>query len=133
MALRLTADGLDPLDLTDWTDGIINTSVEVGGPSDRSVAYDRPHADGDDDYTRHEGARVVTLGVVLVESPHTRRALLDRFAPFMHASKRITLEFAPPDEPPRRLTVRPSPVSVQWNNVASTTLAWSFKTVGSPY
>lgn len=133
MTLRLLADGLDPLDLDDWADGIVNTSVEVGGPTDRAVTFDRPDRDGDDDYTRYEGARAVTVGLAIVENPHTRRALVDRFAPFMHASKRITLELGTKGDAPRTLSVRPMPVPVQWNNPTGMELVWSFKTVGSPY
>lgn len=133
MTTRLLAEGLDPLELDDWAAGMSVPSVEVGSPADRAVAFDRPDADGDDDYTRLEGARVVTIALAITEGTHTRRALLDRMAPYMHASRRITLEYGRNGDAPRRLTVRPMPTSITWDNPAVSDLAWSFKTVGSPY
>lgn len=131
--LRLTCDGLDPLDLDAWDDGIIDTEVQVGEPTVRDVAFDRPGSDGNVDLTQHVSSRAVTVSLTLGESPHSRRALLDRMSPFMVPSRRVTLHMAPGSDPARRLLCRPDPTSVSWQNPAVVELAWSFRSVGSPW
>lgn len=130
--MRLTGDGLDPLDLDVWDDGSVVTSVEVGGPNVRESVIDRPGVDGTDDRTVLVGARAVTIGVTLTASPQTRRALVDRMGPFMHPGRRLTLHMAV-DGVTRRLVVRPEPVSLPWDRPGVLEMTWSFRTVGSPF
>jgi hypothetical protein len=131
---RLLCDGLDPVDIEDWARGYVLVSVDVGSPAPRDLVADRPRADGTDDRTVHVGARAVTLSIELVESPHTRQALVDLIAPFMHPSRRVTIETATePGAAPRRLLVRPEEASLTWERPGHLPIDWSFRTVGAPW
>lgn len=134
MGIRLTADGLTPVDLDDDTLGYVFVALEVGSPAPRDVVEELAGRDGTDDRTTYVGSRAVTLVIELVERPHTRQALIDRLAPFMHPRRRITIEVATePGTPPRRLTVRPDDSPLSWRQVAHLPLSWGFRTVGPPW
>lgn len=131
--LRLTADGLEPVDLDAWDDGMADTGVEVGAPSARDVVNDRPGAHGSSDRTTLVGARVITVSVSLAEGTHSRQALLDRMGPYMLPGRRITLHHRPAGGRVRRFTVRPDPADVPWVGATLSDLVWTFRTVGAPW
>lgn len=136
MTRLLSADDVehDPVELDDPTEGLTVPTIEVGSPSVRAVAFDRAGMDGSDDWTRHVGARAVTVTVDLRTRPHTRQALLDRVAPLMHPRRRLWLEHSSsPGQAPRRLLVRPDDAPVEWGNPAMLVVPWEFRTVGAPF
>lgn len=126
--VRLSAEGLDTVDLNDPSDGLVNTSIEVSSPAARDVAYDRAADDGNVDHTSYVGARAITVAVDLRTRPHTRQDLVDRLAPFMHPARRLWIHYGS-----RRIWVRPVDSPLAWQNPASVPLAWQFRTVGAPW
>lgn len=134
MSVRLIFDTGEAITLNDPTEGLVNTSIEVGTPAIRGVATDRFGQDGSDDHTRHVGARAITVTIDLRERPHTRQALIDGLAPLMHPRNRLWLEHAAvPGQAPRRIRVRPDDAPLAWDNPRSLVIPWAFRTVGLPY
>lgn len=132
--LRLTADGLEALNLDAWADGMVDVRFEVGAPALRQVTYDRPNADGTIDLTRYVGVRTATATLALGRARHTRRALLDRMAPFLTQDQPTTIHHSEaPGDPVRRLVAKPIPFDVAWENPGLTDLTWSWRTVGEPW
>lgn len=85
--MRLEADGLEPLTLSDDTDGdLVVSEYELTFPEVRAVTESRPGADGETDRSAFFGARALTLKVRV--HPDNRQALMDRLRAFCHPATR---------------------------------------------
>lgn len=132
-AVTLTSPGIDPLELDDWDEGWVVSSVETGSPQTREVVASRPIGHGTIDRTRFVGARAVTVGVALVEQPHALRQLLDRLAPYLDPGRRSTLTVSDGFDV-RSLPVRAAGgTSVPWEKAGFMRLSLGWVSVGYPF
>jgi hypothetical protein len=122
--IRLTCDGLDPLLLDDWDTGIVCEELDLGWPSIRAVAEDRPGGDGSIDTTAYHGARVVSVRLSVLDGATSRRTLLDRLHAFAHPARRPVMEFTDPSGGDlRAVTLRPADASGPLTNPTYTDVA----------
>ena len=122
--IRLTCDGLDPLLLDDWDTGIVCEELDLGWPSIRAVAEDRPGGDGSIDTTAFHGARVVSVKLSVLNDESSRRFLLDRLHSFMHPARRPVMEWTDPSGGDlRAINLRPADASGPLTNPSVTDVA----------
>lgn len=123
------------LDLDAWDDGWIGESIEYGGPTRREDAYDRPGANGSDDYTSLVGARAVSVTVSIVAGLSSLRALLDELGEWMQVALRPQLWHQLPGDtlPARFLTVCPMDFPITIDTPEFLKVVLPFKTDGYPF
>jgi len=116
------------LAIDDWDAGIVCEELDLGWPTVRAVAEDRPGADGTIDTTGFHGARVVSVKLaVLGTSWVSRRELLDRLQAFCHPARRPVMEFVDPTGGGSRLIqLRPAELSAPITNPDFTEVAVSW-------
>jgi hypothetical protein len=105
----LTLDDGSSIDLEDVAAGYFCTSLDLGSPTVREVANNRPDRDGIDDRTRLFGARLISAAVTaLDDAGATIDAVATSFGPYMTPNARPTLHYVldRPGAPERVLTVR---------------------------
>lgn len=128
--LLLTADDGTELDIDNPELGYAVQSLDIGAPEVREVVENRPGADGVRDSTRYVGGRAITINLVLVDDPLTRRKLLDDLGRFLYPGIRSTLTYSTEiHDTPRTLRVRADQWSALWDKLAFTDLSISFKAV----
>lgn len=120
--IRLYADGLDPLILDDWESGIACTAFDPGWPTARDVVSNRPGGNGTIDETSYFGARAVTAQLAIYGgTAGTRRANLDKLAPFCDPGRRPVVEYQDPTGGVRRqMTLRAQPGTAPLTNPSIT-------------
>jgi hypothetical protein len=112
--------------------GWVVTKVDPGVPVTRQVTQDRPQGDGTFDSTRHVGGRTVLIDVALIGE--NRQAMHDALAIYQNPADTITLYIRfEIGGGYRRMRVRPSPQSFQWNRPGQIESTLAFRSVGSPY
>lgn len=126
--ITIQSAGLEELTLDDWDAGIACESLDLGHPNVRAVVADRPGAHGTVDETQYFGARSVALKLnVFAGTLGSRRAILDRIAPFCDPGRRSVLRYEDPTGGGiRALVLRASDASAPLTNPTLTEMAVSW-------
>lgn len=126
--ITINSAGLEELTLDDWDAGIACESLDLGHPNVRAVVADRPGAHGTIDETRYFGARSVALKLnVFAGTYGSRRAILDRIAPFCDPGRRSVIRYEDPTGGgTRALDVRAGDASAPLTNPTLTEMAVSW-------
>lgn len=124
-AVRLEADGLDPLVLDPYA-GYVVRSLDFGDAATRSVVDDAPDADGTIDTTRFTGARVVQLTVALVPVAATKEAMRRRLRAFTAAGLAVYMYVTLDDLDEQRIQLRRSKFGnvIQHPGLADCVVQW---------
>jgi hypothetical protein len=124
--VRLEADGLDPLDLSDES-GWFGVVLDVGDPTTREVVEDAPDADGTIDSTSLIGSRPVTLQVVAFPEVESLWTMRQRLKAFTDPRRRpiMYVQFDPA-APRQRVMLRRSRLTdpYRWDETADLVVSW---------
>jgi hypothetical protein len=122
----LAADGLDPIDLDDQSEGYVCESWALGPPTVRDVVEPRTLANGTIDWTSYVAARSLTMTVCAFPTNLTVQGQIDRLRAFCRPDLRPTLTWTFESDPPRMVYLRANPgLDVEFSNYS-----YSYRRVG---